>query len=110
MDLAGLHRLSFDLKVGVVRAADVDAERKAAGHAKNAGKLPTSQKDVNGSIPVMAPFSATAQRQVVDPIRIDLVPQVEIRRAAQLVRGPGIHHGAQSAKGRYPLRIRANVD
>src|SRR5215469_967510 len=89
-----LHRFAFDLEVGVVGAASIDAEGEAAGPAVNSCDLPSAEEHIGRAIPVVAKALAAAKGQVVNPVRIDLMGRIEVGEPAHLLRVPRIDDGA----------------
>jgi len=79
---AGQHRLSFELEVGVEGAAGVDAERKAAGPAVDAAELPATNDGIGETIPGVSKTAAAAEREIVNPVGVDLMAGVEVRGPA----------------------------
>src|SRR5204863_9270252 len=102
--------LTFELEVGVVGAAGIHAEGEAAGKAIDAADLPAANRRVGEAIPAGAPLAAVAEGQVVDPVRIDLMPSVEVRRTAKLLGIPSVDDGAEAAERTDALGVRSYIE
>ena len=70
---------SCEEPVGRPALATIDAEWEAASPACQAGKLPATNESIQKTACIIADGPASAQRQICNPIKVELMCEVEVR-------------------------------
>src|SRR5262249_31195071 len=93
-------------------SAVTHANREPAGPAREPRELPSADDSVYDAMCIWCKPSASAVRKSPDPVRVDLMRQIEVRRSAERLRIPRIDDLAAegAALRRDAARIRRNVD